>query len=105
MKRSPCIRSRLILLASAFFAAVPSSLAQAKSPQKSIASSPAADRLGMTCSQILAMTSTDWTAKFIDAKGSDQQNDTRAILTAIVPSEVIRKVIAGAPAALSSQEK
>jgi hypothetical protein len=34
-----------------------------------------------------------------------EQNDTRAILTAIVPSEVIRKLIAGAPAALSSQEK
>ena len=34
-----------------------------------------------------------------------EQNDTRAVLTAIVPSEVIRKIIAGAPAALSSQEK
>src|SRR5215469_5912180 len=34
-----------------------------------------------------------------------EQNDNRAILTAIVPSEVIRKLVAEAPATLSSQGK
>ena len=33
------------------------------------------------------------------------QNDDRAILTAIVPSEVIRRIVAEAPATLSSQHK
>jgi len=34
-----------------------------------------------------------------------EQKDERAVLTAIVPSEVIRRIVAEAPATLSSQEK
>jgi hypothetical protein len=47
--------------------------AQTKPPQKA-ASAPAsdrADRLGMTCAQILQMTSIDWVTKFTDKNGPD----------------------------------
>lgn len=43
--------------------------AQTKSPQK--AATAAADRLGMTCAQILQMTSVDWVAKFTEKSGPD----------------------------------
>ena len=43
------------------------------------ASSVAAGRLGLTCPQILAMTSTGWVAKFIKEKGAAPQSSERAI--------------------------
>jgi hypothetical protein len=49
--------------------------AQTKSPQKASAPSTVAadraDRLGMTCSQILQMSSVDWVAKFAEKNGPD----------------------------------
>lgn len=54
-------------------------LSQAKSSQAAPASSAASDRLGMTCAQILAITSTDWTTKFTQAKGPTPDNTIRAI--------------------------
>jgi hypothetical protein len=59
------------ILASLIFACV--SPAQTKPPQKP-ASAPAADRadrLGMTCAQILQMASIDWVAKFTEKNGPD----------------------------------
>jgi hypothetical protein len=41
--------------------------------------SAAADRLGLTCAQILQMPSADWVKKFNAAKGGDQQITIRAI--------------------------
>jgi hypothetical protein len=37
------------------------------------------DRLGMTCTQILQMSSSDWTAKFADVNSSSQEAQMRAI--------------------------
>lgn len=55
------------------------SLAQTKPPQRAPATSSAAgDRLGMTCAQILQTTSTDWVAKFAEAKGSGPEVTARA---------------------------
>lgn len=53
---------------------------QTKAPQKSTAASSAgSDRLGMTCAQILQMTSTDWVAKFTQEKGPSPEGATRAM--------------------------
>jgi hypothetical protein len=71
-----------LILAALVAFAVPA-FAQTK-PAAKPASSPASDRLGMTCAQILAMTSTDWTTKFTEAKASTPDAagaDTRAIAT------------------------
>jgi hypothetical protein len=46
-------------------------------PQKSGASS-AADRLGLTCAQILQMTSSDWVAKFDNKSGQTPEATARA---------------------------
>jgi len=57
-----------------------SGLGQTKLPQKPpAATSATADRLGMTCAQILEITSTDWTSKFTQQKGSTPENSLRAI--------------------------
>jgi hypothetical protein len=42
-------------------------------------SSAVADRLGMTCAQLLAMNSTDWVAKFTSAKDTTPENTILAI--------------------------
>lgn len=81
-RRSPAKHLPLLIFAVLFASAVPA-FAQAKPPAKP-ASWPASDRLGMTCPQILAMTSTDWTTKFTQAKGSTANaadTATRAITT------------------------
>lgn len=52
---------------------------QTKSSQGVSTSSAASDRLGMTCAQILAITSTDWITKFTQAKGPGSDNAIRAI--------------------------
>jgi hypothetical protein len=60
----------------------PAASPQTKAPQRPSAASPtASDRLGMACAQILEMSSTDWTAKFTEAKGSTPQSATNAIST------------------------
>jgi len=56
------------------------SAAQTKTGAKPGANSSAtADRLGMTCAQILAMSSTDWIAKFTAQKGAGFENSQRAV--------------------------
>src|SRR5580658_35211 len=59
------------ILALLLFACV--SPAQTKTPQKtaSAAASDRADRLGMTCAQILQISSVDWVAKFAEKNGPD----------------------------------
>jgi hypothetical protein len=53
--------------------------AQTHPPTKSPTRPANADQLGMTCSEILQMSSTDWIAKFNAAKGSDAPATIRAI--------------------------
>ena len=55
-----------------------SALAQAR-PTQSAASRPNPDQLGMTCDEILNMSSTDWVAKVTSAKSADATAATRAI--------------------------
>jgi hypothetical protein len=59
--------------------ALPVSWAQTKSAHGvSAGASTSADRLGLTCAQILAMSSTDWAAKFNKEKSSSAEGTTRA---------------------------
>jgi hypothetical protein len=54
--------------------------AQTRHPRAPRRASPTAlDRLGLTCTQILAITSTDWVAKFNKEKGSTPEATERAI--------------------------
>jgi len=55
--------------------ALPASAAQTKSPPRTPSS---ADRLGLTCAQILDMSSSDWVAKFNQEKSSATDGTTRA---------------------------
>jgi len=57
---------------------LPAAFAQTRPPRKPAAASTAADRLGMACPQILAMTSTEWVAKFEQQKGSGPDSVKRA---------------------------
>ena len=52
--------------------------AQAR-PTQRVATRPSPDELGMTCDEILNMSSTDWIAKFTSAKGADAPAAIRAI--------------------------
>jgi hypothetical protein len=54
---------------------LPVSAAQTKSPQRTPS---AAERLGLTCTQILAMSSSDWVAKFNQEKSSSTEGTVRA---------------------------
>jgi hypothetical protein len=67
----------LAVLLTTFFLAH-SSAAQARHPRGEPAKS-AADRLGLTCSQILAIRSTDWVAKFKREKGDAPGTTDRAL--------------------------
>jgi hypothetical protein len=51
----------------------------ASSPAPAQKTSPSADRLGLTCSQILQMTSTDWIKKFSSANGAAPESTIQAI--------------------------
>lgn len=55
------------------------SSAQTQRERRATASLPAAERLGPTCEQILAMSSTGWVAKFQKEKGPAPQATTEAI--------------------------
>jgi hypothetical protein len=66
----------------ALFAAlflIHSSPAQARHPDVKPAHSAAADRLGLTCAQILTIRSTDWVAKFEKDKGAAPGATARAL--------------------------
>jgi hypothetical protein len=63
----------------AFLLSVQASTAQTLHPRERHAAAPASDRLGLTCSQILAMSSTDWVAKFQKEKGALPQETIQAI--------------------------
>jgi hypothetical protein len=65
------MKNTAAIVASLLFAC--SSLALTKPPQKPAftAASDRTDRLGMTCAQILQMTSPDWVAKFTEKNGPD----------------------------------
>lgn len=53
--------------------------AQTRPKPRSATSRLNADQLGMTCAQILEMSSADWVAKFASEKGSDSSETVRAI--------------------------
>ena len=53
--------------------------AQSRSASRSTTGHPSADQLGMTCEQILDMSSTDWVTRFTSEKGSSSAETTRAI--------------------------
>lgn len=55
--------------------------AQTRSTPRTTASHANADQLGMTCPQILEISSTDWVAKFASEKGSGSPETIRAINT------------------------
>lgn len=82
MKNFPDAASKAIGLAVIVLVVATASLAQTNAVQRVPAIS-AADRLGMTCTQILGITSTDWTAKFTQAnaqaKASPEDSASRAI--------------------------
>jgi hypothetical protein len=84
MKRiSPCelvLRQAVLVLAGVLFWSL-ASLAQqpARNPARNASQSARADTLGLTCKQILEMSSADWIAKYTDAKGTAQQNTLQAI--------------------------
>lgn len=56
------------------------SLAQTRHPRGKPAQSAAADRLGLTCAQILSIRSTDWVAKFKAQKGAAPGATSRALV-------------------------
>lgn len=58
---------------------VDASAAQTRRPQEQHTAASAADRLGLTCSQILAMGSGDWVAKFEKQKGAAPEQTIRGI--------------------------
>lgn len=60
---------------------LPAGLAQTKAP-KARAAAPDRDQLGMTCAQILAMSSTDWVAQF-NEKAKDAAPEPQKTLRAI----------------------
>ena len=71
---------RIWLAIAASALVLPAAFGQTRPPQKRPAApSAAADRLGMTCPQILEISSTDWVAKFTQAKGATPESTTRAI--------------------------
>lgn len=71
---------RMCLLASLLLLSVsPRSFAQARHARATPRSASAADRLGLTCPQILAMTSTEWVAKFNKDKAAASETIERAI--------------------------
>lgn len=82
MKNFPDAASKAIGLAAIVLVVATPSLAQTSAVQRPPAIS-AADRLGMTCTQILGITSTDWTEKFTQAnalaKASPEDSIRRAI--------------------------
>lgn len=75
------LKAMRILVAIFFAAVLPASLPAQTRRRRATprASSAAADRLGLTCPQILAMSSTDWVAKFDKDKGAAPQSSERAI--------------------------
>lgn len=82
MKIGRRVTSKAIGLASIVLMVAIPNLAQTNAVQRPPAIS-AADRLGLTCAQILELTSTDWTAKFTQAnaqaKASPEDSTRRAV--------------------------
>lgn len=66
-------------LLAAIFASLLFSSYAISSPQTPKTQAPNPDRLGLTCTQILQVTSTEWVAKFTAKKGEDTQSKLRAI--------------------------
>jgi hypothetical protein len=67
------------MLATLLLAALALSAQQKGPPSTSRPAAANADRLGMTCTQILALSSTDWLAKYGAVKGSDAPQTIRAL--------------------------
>lgn len=70
---------KLFATALAVLIVVGASHAQTRHPREQQLATSAADRLGLTCSQILAMSSTDWVAKFEKQKGTTPEQTIRGI--------------------------
>jgi hypothetical protein len=68
-----------VKLLAAIFASLLFSSYAISSPQTPKTQAPNPDRLGLTCTQILQVTSTEWVAKFTAKKGEDTQSKLRAI--------------------------
>jgi len=76
--RSITISSMRIAITSAVFLLLSPALSHAQSHQKS-ARAPDADRMGMTCAQILQLTSSEWIAKITGRDDSEEDGQLRGI--------------------------
>jgi hypothetical protein len=79
MPDSTATLRKMWLVAASFLLLAPRSLPQTKTPGKSAGSSAAADRLGLPCPRILQLSSSDWVARFNQAKGETSDGTARAI--------------------------